>query len=79
MLTVLGPASGPTSQGYPTTVTEPPNPQVNGGWSVEVHGDEWLIFAALIFGLVILPAVWSTKKSRRDAALEVLRTFMRWR
>ncbi len=36
------------------------------------------LLAILVMTGVVLPAVWSSKRSRRRAALEVLDTLMRW-
>lgn len=33
----------------------------------------------LVIGVVIIPAVWSSKKTRRTAALDVLDSILRWR
>jgi hypothetical protein len=37
------------------------------------------LVAVLMIGGVILPAVWSRKKPRRTAALDVLDRLLRWR
>lgn len=37
------------------------------------------LVVALVIGGVIYPAVWSRKKTRRTAALDVLDRFLRWR
>jgi hypothetical protein len=38
-----------------------------------------LLVIILVTGGVILPAVWSSKKTRRTAALDVLDRLLRWR
>jgi hypothetical protein len=37
------------------------------------------LVAAFVIGGVILPAVWSRRKTRRTAALDVLDRILRWR
>lgn len=37
------------------------------------------LLVALVVGGVIFPAVWSRKKTRRTAALDVLDRILRWR
>ena len=38
-----------------------------------------LVILALVIVLVIFPAVWSGKKTRRTAALDVLDRLLRWK
>jgi len=38
-----------------------------------------LLIIVLVIGGVIFPAVWSRKKTRRTAALDVLDRILRWR
>ncbi len=37
------------------------------------------LLAVLVIAVVIFPAVWSSKKTRRTAALDVLDRLLRWR
>jgi hypothetical protein len=37
------------------------------------------VLAVLVIGGVVLPAVWSRRKTRRTAALDVLDRLLRWR
>jgi hypothetical protein len=37
------------------------------------------LLAVLVIAVVIIPAVWSSKKTRRTAALDVLDRLLRWR
>jgi hypothetical protein len=37
------------------------------------------LLVAVVIGGVIFPAVWSSKKTRRTAALDVLDRLLRWR
>jgi hypothetical protein len=37
------------------------------------------LLLVLVIGGVIFPAVWSSKKTRRTAALDVLDRILRWR
>jgi hypothetical protein len=38
-----------------------------------------ILVIVLVIGGVIFPAVWSRKKARRTAALDVLDRILRWR
>jgi FtsZ-interacting cell division protein ZipA len=38
-----------------------------------------ILVIVLVIGGVIFPAVWSSKKTRRTAALDVLDRLLRWR
>ena len=57
--------------------------QVNNGFSGLVRSQVALLIlgllAVLVVGGVIMPAVWSNKKTRRTAALDVLDRLLRWR
>jgi hypothetical protein len=58
-------------------------PQAGGTVSHVLTGQDVfvivLLVLALVAGLVVLPAVWSSKPSRRKAALAVLDRLIRWR
>jgi hypothetical protein len=57
--------------------------QVNNGFSELLRSQAALLILGLIVvlvaGGVIFPAVWSSKKTRRTAALDVLDRILRWR
>jgi len=57
--------------------------QVGRGFSGLVRNQAVLVILilviVLVIGGVIFPAVWSRKKTRRTAALDVLDRILRWR
>lgn len=57
--------------------------QVDNGFSELLRSQAALLILGLIVvlvaGVVIFPAVWSSKKTRRTAALDVLDRILRWR